>query len=102
VTESEKAYMDEIKGIVTKTHDAVIRIDTEIVHVKEDVQGHKDTLYTPEIGLVYKVRDLKDQEEEIDTLKKDLSGMARAQVKAAWALVTTIVAGILAFIFKDS
>lgn len=100
MTEADKAYWDDFKKIITKTHDAVIRIDTEITHVKEDVQGHKDTLYEPEIGLVYKVRDLKDQKDEVELIRKDLSSMAKAQVKAAWALVATVVGGVIAFLLN--
>jgi len=95
----------ELRTTVKATHDTVLKMDTfmrtEIRHVKEDVQGTRDTLYMPDTGLVYKVRDLGNLDEKVEDLDKQVKGIVGTVIKATCAMVTAIIGGVVAlFQFK--
>lgn len=93
----------ELRLTVKATHDTVLEMNTymhtEITHVKEDVQGTRDTLYTPSTGLIYKVQDLGNLEEKVGSLDKQVKGIIGIIVKSACAAVTAVIGAVFA-VFK--
>ena len=71
----------EMRETVRDTHTGVTRIEEEMKGIKKDVRTHEDTLYLPEVGLVYKVHDAERT--------------TKALIKVAWILVTAVIGAIV-------